>query len=53
LAEVAQSVFQTIDAERSLPTVADSPAEDFAAVPVDEGNPVGKAARQPDEDTVI
>jgi hypothetical protein len=47
-AVMAQSVLQAIDTEHGLHAVADPPAEDFAAVPVDEGDPVGEAARQPD-----
>ena len=45
---MAQSVLQAIDTEHGLHAVADPPAEDFAAVPVDDGDQVGEAARQPD-----
>ena len=45
---MAQSVLQAIDTKHGLHAVADPPTENFAAVPVDDGDQVSEAARQPD-----
>ena len=41
-----QGVFETVDAESGLHRVTQSPAQYFAAVPVDDRDPIDKAMRQ-------
>ena len=43
----AQRIFQTIDAERRVPAVADPPGQHPPRRPVDDRYPIHEAARQP------
>lgn len=47
-AVLAQGVFQAIDAERGIHTVADAPGQHFTAVPVDDRHKIGKSTLQPE-----
>ena len=46
LAMLTQGVFQTVHTEGRLHAVADAPTQHPPGVPVDHGDPVGKAALQ-------
>jgi len=45
-ARVLQGIFETVDTEGGVQCVAQLPAQDFAAVPVDDHDQIGKAMRQ-------
>jgi hypothetical protein len=44
----AQGVFQAVHAESRLQGIGDPPGEHPPGIPVDDGDPVGKAMRQAD-----
>ena len=43
-----ESLFQSVDAERYVHGIGQSPAQDFAAAPVHDGSQIQKAALLPD-----